>query len=108
MNKPIDHVSSSGNVFHDLGIADAESALVKADLAQTISRIIEQRGLTQAAVATELGLDQPKISAICRGKLSGFSVERLMECLRSLHQDVIIAVRPSETERGRILVCAEK
>lgn len=94
--------SASGNVFQDLGFVDPESALVKADLARAISRIIKERGLTQAAAAEQMALDQPKVSAITRGRLNGFSVERLMECLKTLDQDVIIAIHPSAGKGGKI------
>jgi predicted XRE-type DNA-binding protein len=101
------HTLSSGNVFLDLGFPDAEGALVKADLARAISRIIQERGLTQALAAEKMGLDQPKVSAIVRGRLNGFSVERLMECLNALDQDVIIALRPAAGARGCTRVEAE-
>ena len=106
MNEPIEHTVSSGNIFLDLRLPDAEGALVKADLARAISRIIREHGMTQASAAELMGVDQPKVSAITRGRLGGFSVERLMACLRALRQDVIITVRPSVEEEGRILVAA--
>jgi predicted XRE-type DNA-binding protein len=104
MSTRIEHTIGSGNVFQDLGLADPEVALVKADLARAIASIIRERGLTQAAAAEQMGLDQPKVSAISRGRLAGFSVERLLECLKALHQEVTIAVRPTGEERGQIRV----
>jgi predicted XRE-type DNA-binding protein len=96
----------SGNVFQDLGLPDPEGSLVKADLALAISRAMRQRDLTQTQAAELMGLDQPKVSAITRGRLSGFSVERLMQCLRALDQDVTISVRPAEGAVGQIRVVA--
>ena len=71
------HTVSSGNVFADMGLPNPEELLAKADLAIQISRIIEERGLTQAQAAELLAIDQPKISALVRGRLEGFSIERL-------------------------------
>jgi predicted XRE-type DNA-binding protein len=88
------YTESSGNVFADLGLPDADELLAKADLAIQISRIIEERELTQAEAAELLGVDQPKVSALVRGRLEGFSIERLTRFLNALGQDVEIVVRP--------------
>jgi predicted XRE-type DNA-binding protein len=72
---------SSGNVFADLGLARPEERLAKAGLALEIERIIRKRGLTQAEAGKILGIDQPKVSALRRGRLGGFSVERLIRFL---------------------------
>lgn len=85
---------SSGNVFADIGLPDAEERLAKAQLAHKISEIIRKRRLSQAAAATLLGTEQPKISAIMNGKLSGFSLERLIHFLNVLGSDVQIIVKP--------------
>ena len=97
---------SSGNVFADLGLADPEERLAKADLAIAISREIESRGLTQAEAADLLGLAQPDVSNLMRGRLSGYSIERLTRLLNALGQDVEIRIRPSQTgsERGHLRV----
>jgi predicted XRE-type DNA-binding protein len=92
----------SGNVFADLDYPDPEEALLKAKLAREISAAIRERTLTQESAAEILGLDQPKVSAIMRGRLSGFSVERLLRCLTALERDVTITVGPKKRERGRI------
>jgi predicted XRE-type DNA-binding protein len=94
------HTVGSGNVFADLGLPDADELLVKAGLALQISRIVEQRGLTQAHAAKALGIDQPKVSALLHGHLRGFSAERLTRFLNALGQDVDIVVRPT-TPRAR-------
>ncbi len=88
------YTESSGNVFADLGLPDADELLAKADLAIQISRIIEDRALTQAEAASLLGVDQPKVSALVRGRLEGFSMERLYRFLNALGQDIEIVVRP--------------
>ena len=87
---------SSGNVFADLNLPHPEDALAKAKLASRICQLIEERELTQSQAAELLGLDQPKISALVRGKLSGFSTERLLRLLNDLGQEIEIIIRPTK------------
>jgi predicted XRE-type DNA-binding protein len=95
---------SSGNVFADLGLPDAEDLLAKANLALHIRRVIEARKLTQAQAANLLGIDQPKVSLIINGRLDGFSTDRLMRFLNDLGCDVQISVSaPHPEERGHVL-----
>jgi predicted XRE-type DNA-binding protein len=96
----------SGNVFTDIGVADPEEALAKAQLASRIREIVRQQRLTQVAAAAVMGIDQPKVSALLNGRLTSFSSERLMRLLTRLGQDVEIVVRskPRGRERGRIRV----
>ncbi|POZ53670.1 helix-turn-helix domain-containing protein [Methylovulum psychrotolerans] len=100
--------TSSGNLFADLGRPDAEEALARVRLAQQIAEIIERQGLNQAEAAALMGLDQPKVSALVRGRLSGFSTDRLLRCLMSLGQDVDIIVRdkPDNHTKAHISVIA--
>ena len=101
-----DYIVGSGNVFADLGMPRAEDALAKAELAQKIAATIERRHLTQTQAAKVLEVDQPKISALKRGRLSGFSLERLVRFLILLGSDVEIVVkqRPRSRGRARLLV----
>ena len=92
---------SSGNVFADLAIPDPDEMLAKAQLAHLIGKVIATRKLTQTKAAQAMGLDQPKISALVRGKLNGFSVERLFRCLNDLGQEVEIVVRPVPRSRRK-------
>ena len=94
------HEVSSGNVFADLGLPDAPELQAKADLAYEISRTIDQRSLTQVEAAEILGVDQPKVSALVRGRLDGFSMERMYRFLNALGKDVEIVVRPTSAQRG--------
>ena len=100
---------SSGNVFADLGFAEPEEELAKAQLANHIRRIIRRRRLTQVAAAALMGIDRPKASALLNGRLASFSTDRLMRLLTALGQDVEIVVkeRESDHERGRISVVDE-
>ena len=94
MNEEIEVFEGSGNVFADLDLPDAEERLAKAELARQILKIISTRSLTQTQAAEILGIDQPKVSALTRGKLSGFSMERLFHFLNCLGLDVQITVKP--------------
>jgi predicted XRE-type DNA-binding protein len=83
----------SGNVFIDLGFLDADERLAKANLAHQICSIIEASGLTQVQAGRRLGIDQPEVSMLMRGRLKDFSTERLMHFLVPLGRDVIIDIR---------------
>src|SRR5664280_2145721 len=106
MNGKPTHTVSSGNVFADLELPGAEELLVKAELAHKVISILRERRLTQAQAATILGVDQPKISALNRGRLAAFSIERLLRFLVLLGRDVKITVqsRPRSRNRARLLV----
>jgi predicted XRE-type DNA-binding protein len=84
---------SSGNVFADLKLPQADDRLAKAELTAKIIAEIQRRRLTQSQAAAVLGIDQPKISALKQGKLSGFSIERLMRLLLVLGRDIEITVK---------------
>ena len=84
---------SSGNVFADLDFLEPEEELIRADLAHRIATIIEDRSLTQVEAAAIMGINQPKVSALVRGRLEGFSFERLARYLLALGQDVEIVIR---------------
>lgn len=88
-----EYTEGSGNVYQDLGFADSEERLAKARLAMRIEEIFAKRKLKQVAAAEILGINQPKISALMNGKLSGFSMERLFHFLILLNQDVEIVVK---------------
>ena len=92
--KTLEVEPGSGNVFADLGLADADEHLIKAGLVVRIDQIIRQRQLTQAAAAQLIGIDQPKVSAMLAGQFRGYSVERLMRFLVALGHDVEIVVKP--------------
>ena len=87
--------------FADLGIANPEEALAKSELARQIGEIIKKRKLTQKQAAEVLGIDQSKVSALIRGSLRSFSLERLIHFLNELGQDVSIIISPSKTESTR-------
>lgn len=90
----------SGNVFADLNLPDADDLLAKAELAAKIIAAIQRRRLTQRQAAAIFGIDQPKVSALKHGKLSGFSIERLIRLLLPLGHDVEITVKPRLRSRA--------
>ena len=98
----------TGNVFADLGFPDAAERHAKLRLAYALNQVLEKRKLSQADAAQVLGVTQPKVSALRNYKLAGFSVERLMNLLTALDQDVEIVVRkkPRSRKSARINVVA--
>lgn len=100
------HEIGSRNVYADLGVADADDMLIKAQLAASISAIIEENGYTQTKAAAILGLTQPKLSRLLRGQFRGFSERKLMDCLTRLGRDVQIVIRavPRRRTHGSLSV----
>lgn len=95
----------SGNVFADLGLPDADTHLLKAELVTRIDRIIRQRGLKQVEAAKLMGLSQPDVSRLMRGDFQEYSLERLLRLLTRLGRDVDITIRKTLTGRpGRLSV----
>ncbi|NCT56120.1 MAG: XRE family transcriptional regulator [Legionella sp.] len=88
---------SSGNVFQDLGYPNADEHLLKAKFVMIINKIIKERNLTQVDAAKLLSIDQPKVSRLARGQLSGFSIDKLMVFLILLNQDIEVNVKPHLT-----------
>jgi len=93
---------SSGNVFDDIGLAPSAELLVKSEIAIRIAVLIEERGLTQAKAAEILGIDQPGVSDLVRGRLRGFSSDRLFRFLNALGQDIKIVIVPRSPRSRRI------
>src|SRR5437764_10551127 len=90
----------TGNVFADLGYPDAAERQAKLRLAYALNQVLEQRKLSQAEAAKVLGVTQPKVSALRNYKLAGFSVERLMNLLTALDQDIEIVIRRKPRSRN--------
>ena len=85
---------SCGNIFADLDLPDPELLLAKAKLSIKIEKLIKERRLTQKQAATLMGLTQPNVSDLLRGRLDGFTLDRLFRCLDALGQEIEIVVRP--------------
>lgn len=99
-------VRGTRNVFADLGYRDATERQSRLRMAHALNKVLERRGLTQAEAAEILGVSQPKVSALRNYRLAGFSVERLMNLLTALGQDVEIVIRrkPRSRKTARISV----
>lgn len=102
--KPIKADPGSGNVFADLGLSHPDQELLKAKLTLQIYRLVKKRGLTQAEAGEILGIRQPRVSSLMRNRAGSFSVERLMDFLTALGQDVQITVKPTRKEHGSVSV----
>lgn len=92
--------TGSGNVYADLGYADAETSLVKAQLASKIGDILKRRKLSQTQAAEITGLPQPKLSGLLRGQFRGISETKMMDCLARLGWNVQIVVGPAPRTAG--------
>lgn len=92
--KEIAITDGTTNVFDDLGLPDAAERQTKTRLALAVNELIKARGLKQREAADVLGIHQPKVSALKNYRLDQFSVEKLMELLTALNQDVEIMIRP--------------
>jgi predicted XRE-type DNA-binding protein len=97
-------------VFADLGFPGAVQRQAKLHLAYALNQVLDGRNLSQADAAKVLGVTQPKVSALRHYKLAGYSVERLMNLLTALDQDVAIVIRrkPQSRKSARITVVAEQ
>ncbi len=87
------------NIFADLGLPNPEERLAKAELARQINNLIEKKRLNQTAAAKLLEIDQPKVSALSKGKLAGFSLERLFKFLNILDQEIVIKIVPKKKSK---------
>ncbi len=97
----IEFEASSGNVFADLGLTDAEELKIKSGLAIEITRAVRRMGLTQQEAGRRMGISQAKVSGLMRGDFSNLSEGKLMECLNRLGYDIEINLRPAKNAVGQ-------
>ena len=102
MIEGIEIETSSGNVFADLGLADAEKLKIKSGLVIEITRAVRRLGLTQEEAGRRMGIPQPKVSGMMRGDFANLSERKLMECLNRLGYDIEIKVRPAVEAIGHL------
>ena len=95
---------SSGNVFADLGLPDADKLKIKPDLVIEITKAVRNLGLSQEEAGRRMGLPQPKLSGLFRGDFSNVSERKLMDCLNRLGYDIEIKVKPSAEPVGHLLL----
>src|SRR6202171_5798253 len=98
----------SGNIFADLGLPDADTHFLKAQIVSEIYRLTNERKLTQAQAGKRLGISQPEVSRMFKGNFREYSIERLMGFLTGFDRDVEIVSRPrlkrtKKSERGQII-----
>lgn len=97
-------VGPNDNIFAVIGRPNADELLAKAELARAVERVLRERKLTQTQAARILGVTQPDVSDLYRGRLSGYSLERLYRFLKALDQDVQIVVQPKPRTRKSAMV----
>jgi predicted XRE-type DNA-binding protein len=93
---------SSGNVFADLGLADAEKLKVKSGLVIELGKAVRKLGLTQEEAARRMVISQPQVSALLRGDFANLSELKLMDCLTRLGYDIKISVKPTRKAVGHL------
>ena len=97
---------STESAFHALGLPDADDLVLRAELMRKISEIVAARGLTQVQAGLLMRMDQPRVSALVKGRISRFSTDRLLRALSDLGQDVEVRITPARTGKGRLRVAA--
>jgi predicted XRE-type DNA-binding protein len=104
MSRKIKFEVGSGNIFADLGLPDAETHFLRAQIVAEIYRLTRERKLTQAAAGKRMGITQPEVSRMFKGRFREYSVDRLMEFLTAFDRDVEIRVRPHKKagHKGKI------
>jgi len=102
MIEGIEIETSSGNVFAELGLPEAEKLKIKSGLVIEISRAVRRLGLTQEEAGRRMGIPQPKVSGMMRGDFANLSERKLMECLNRLGYDIEIKVRPATEPVGHL------
>ena len=100
----VEVLRSSGNVYADLGLADAEKLKIKTGLVIEIRKAMRRLGLTQQAAAKRMGVTQPKVSDMMRGDLTNLSERNRMDCLNRLGYDIEIKVKPSSELVGHVML----
>ena len=102
--KGVEVQRSSGHVFADLGLADADTLKIKSGLMFEITQAVRKLGLTQEEAARRMGITQPKVSDMMRGDFSNLSERKLMDCLNRLGYDIEIKVKPAAAPVGHLVL----
>ncbi len=95
---------SSGNVFADLGLPDADKLKLKSGLVSEITKAVRKLGLSQQEAGVRMGLPQPKVSSLFRGDFANVSERKLMDCLNRLGYDIEIKVKPAAEPVGHLML----
>ena len=94
------------SAFHALGLPDADDLVLRAELMREIGKVIAAKGLTQTQAGKLMRMDQPRVSALLRGKIGRFSTDRLLKALSDLGQDVELRITPARKGKRRLRVAA--
>ena len=103
-NKEIEIEASSGNVFADLGLPDADKLKIKSGLVIEITKALHKLGLTQDEAAKRMGISQAKVSGMLRGDFANLSERKLMDCLTRLGYNIEIKVKPAKEAIGHLML----
>ncbi len=95
---------SSGNVFADIGLPDADKLKIKSGLVIEITRAVRNLDLSQEEAGRRMGLPQSKLSGLFRGDFSNVSERKLMDCLNRLGYDIEIKVKPAAKSVGHLML----
>lgn len=93
--------AGSGNIFADLGLPDADTHFLKAQIVSEVYRLTNERNLTQAEAGKLIGISQPEVSRMFKGHFREYSVERLMGFLTGFDRDVEIVAKPHKGKSGK-------
>ena len=105
VSKRMDEVElSSGNVFADLELPDADKLKIKSGLVIEITKVVRELGLSQEEAGRRMGLPQPKVSGLLRGDFSNVSERKLMDCLNRLGYDIEIKIKPASAALGHLML----
>lgn len=96
--------TGSGNVFADIGLPNPEEALAKAEIARRVNLILNAREWSQVKAGAVLGIPQPRVSDLARGRLGKFSLQKLLDFAKRLGNDVEIYIQPSSSKKARLKV----
>lgn len=92
--------ASNPNIFAELGLPDADTHFLKAQIVAELYRLVGEQKLTQAKAGAMMGVSQPEVSRLFKGNFREYSVERLMSFLTAFNQDVEIVTRPRAQAPG--------
>ncbi len=103
MARRIPSEKGSGNGFDGIGLPNPEEALAKAEIARQVNRILVAGRLSQAEAGVILGIAQPRVSDLIRGRLGRFSLDKLIDFARRSGNDVEIRIKPSRRPRLKVV-----
>lgn len=104
MSKQLEHTTSSGNVFADLGFENPEEMQFRSQLAMMIKDVIQKRKWNQTHAAEVLGVSQSDVSNIYNGKIDKFTIDRLLRFLRLLQRDIVFSTKTTRQPKGRFIL----